>query len=64
MILDNLSAHKATKIKAWCAKHNVELCFTPTYSSWANPISVYRLSADRRARDLGLGRSSARVKFC
>jgi len=44
VILDNLSAHKATKIKAWCAKNNVELCFTPTYSSWANPISS--LSAD------------------
>ena len=41
VILDNLSAHKATKIKAWCAKHNVELCFTPTYSSWANPIECH-----------------------
>ena len=41
MILDNLSAHKATKIRAWCAKNNVELCFTPTYSSWANPIECH-----------------------
>ncbi|HEU0128765.1 MAG TPA: IS630 family transposase [Pseudonocardiaceae bacterium] len=41
VILDNLSAHKAKKIKAWCAKHNVELCFTPTYSSWANPIECH-----------------------
>lgn len=41
VILDNLSAHKATKIKAWCAKHNVELCFAPTYSSWANPIECH-----------------------
>ena len=41
VILDNLSAHKATKIKAWCAKNNVELCFTPTYSSWANPIECH-----------------------
>jgi len=38
VILDNLSAHKGAKIREWCAKHNVELCFTPTYSSWANPI--------------------------
>lgn len=41
VILDNLSAHKSKKIKAWCAKHNVELCFTPTYSSWANPIECH-----------------------
>ena len=38
VILDNLSAHKGSKIREWCAKNNVELCFTPTYSSWANPI--------------------------
>jgi transposase len=41
VILDNLNAHKAKKIKAWCAKNNVELCFTPTYSSWANPIECH-----------------------
>jgi transposase len=41
VILDNLSAHKAKKIKAWCSKNNVELCFTPTYSSWANPIECH-----------------------
>ncbi len=26
---------------AWCEKNNVELCFTPTYSSWANPIESH-----------------------
>ena len=41
VILDNLSAHKAKKIREWCAKNNVELCFTPTYSSWANPIECH-----------------------
>jgi transposase len=42
VILDNLSAHKnKEKIRAWCAKNNVELCFTPTYSSWANPIECH-----------------------
>ncbi|HEV2452158.1 MAG TPA: IS630 family transposase [Streptosporangiaceae bacterium] len=41
VILDNLSAHKNKRIKAWCAGHNVELCFTPTYSSWANPIECH-----------------------
>jgi len=41
VILDNLSAHKSKKIKAWCERHNVELCYTPTYSSWANPIEPH-----------------------
>jgi transposase len=41
VILDNLSAHKSKVIKAWGTKHNVELCFTPTYSSWANPIECH-----------------------
>ncbi|MGQ0679825.1 MAG: IS630 family transposase [Actinomycetota bacterium] len=41
VILDNLSAHKSKKILTWCALHNVELCFTPTYSSWANPIESH-----------------------
>ena len=38
VILYNLSAHKGQKIRDWCERHAVELCFTPTYSSWANPI--------------------------
>lgn len=41
VILDNLSAHKNQKVRTWCSKHNVELCFTPTYSSWANPIECH-----------------------
>lgn len=41
VILDNLSAHKGVKIRAWAAAANVELCFTPTYSSWANPIEAH-----------------------
>ena len=41
VILDNLSAHKGTKIRAWADRHRVELCFTPTYSSWANPIEPH-----------------------
>ena len=41
VILDNLSAHKWQKIRRWCELHNVELCFTPTYSSWANPIEAH-----------------------
>jgi hypothetical protein len=41
VILDNLSAHRGQKMREWCAKHSVELCFTPTYSSWANPIECH-----------------------
>ncbi|MFC5143076.1 IS630 family transposase [Actinomycetospora rhizophila] len=40
VILDNLSANKTPKIRAWAARHRVELCFTPTYASWANPIEA------------------------
>jgi hypothetical protein len=41
VILDNLSAHKGPTIRRWAARNNVELCFTPTYASWANPIEVH-----------------------
>ena len=41
VILDNLSAHKAPRLRDWAARNNVELCFTPTYSSWANPIEAH-----------------------
>ncbi|WP_307038067.1 IS630 family transposase [Streptomyces canus] len=41
LILDNLSAHKGTDIRRWAKKHKVELCFTPTYASWANPIEAH-----------------------
>ena len=41
VILDNLSAHKGVKIRTWAESANVELCFTPTYSSWANPIEAH-----------------------
>jgi hypothetical protein len=38
VILDNLSANKTPAIRAWAARHNVELCLTPTNASWADPI--------------------------
>ena len=41
VILDNLSAHKGPRIRAWAARHAVELDFTPTYASWANPIEPH-----------------------
>jgi DDE superfamily endonuclease len=41
VILDNLSAHKGETIRRWARKNRVELCFTPTYASWANPIEAH-----------------------
>ena len=41
VILDNLSAHRGVQIRQWTARNKVELCFTPTYSSWANPIEAH-----------------------
>lgn len=40
VIMDNLSANKTPAVRAWAARHNVELCLTPTYASWANPIEA------------------------
>jgi hypothetical protein len=41
VILDNLSAHKNARILRWAAQNKVELCFTPTNASWANPIEAH-----------------------
>ncbi|MFF0190300.1 IS630 family transposase [Streptomyces sp. NPDC005244] len=41
VILDNLSAHKGETIRRWAMKHRGELCFTPTYASWANPVEAH-----------------------
>ncbi len=41
MILDNLNHHKNRGVREWCAANGVELAFTPTYGSWANPIEAH-----------------------
>lgn len=41
MILDNLNHHKGRDIREWAKENNVELLFTPTYASWANPIECH-----------------------
>ena len=38
--MDNLSANTTPAVRKWAAAHKVELCLTPTYSSWANPIEA------------------------
>jgi transposase len=40
VIMDNLSANKTPAIRRWARRENVELCFTPTSASWANPIEA------------------------
>lgn len=41
VILDNLNHHKKREVREWCEENDVELAFTPTYSSWANPIEAH-----------------------
>ncbi|SFL16170.1 IS630 family transposase [Streptomyces pini] len=41
VILDNLSAHKGSDIRRRATKNKAELCFTPIYASWANPIEAH-----------------------
>lgn len=39
MICDNVSRHKTTKVAAFLADHsNVQIHYTPTYSSWLNQV--------------------------
>jgi transposase len=40
VVMDNLSANKTPTIRRWAQRENVELCFTPTNASWANPIEA------------------------
>ena len=40
VILDNLATNKTPAIRRWAKRENVELCFTPTNASWANPIEA------------------------
>jgi transposase len=53
IILDNLSAHKTKKVAEFLESHpNVQLHFTPTYSSWLNQVEIWfaRIERDVIAR--------------
>jgi len=42
IIADNLSVHKHESVKEWVVKNKqVELHYTPTYSSWLNQIEIW-----------------------
>ncbi|MBB4908863.1 IS630 family transposase [Actinophytocola algeriensis] len=36
VVVDNFSPHRHPKVRTWCAAHDVELVFLPTYGSWLN----------------------------
>lgn len=41
VILDNLNHHRGQLVRQWSEANAVELVFTPTYASWANPIEAH-----------------------
>jgi transposase len=55
IIADNLSAHKTTKVTDFLARHpNVQLHYTPTYSSWLNQVELWfaKVKRDLLARGI------------
>jgi hypothetical protein len=40
VICDNFCPHRHPKVHTWCADHDVELVFLPTYGSWLNWIEA------------------------
>jgi transposase len=58
VILDNLSAHKTTKVRAFLEEHpHVHLHFTPTYSSWLNQVEIWFAKIEREVIARGVFRS-------
>ena len=48
VIADNLSAHKTKQVDALLAEHpKVHIHFTPTYSSWLNPVELWFAKIER-----------------
>ena len=48
IIVDNLSAHKTSKVAAFLESHpQVKLHFTPTYSSWLNQVEIWFARIER-----------------
>jgi transposase len=48
IILDNLSAHKTQAVRDFLTAHpNVQLHFTPTYSSWLNQVELWFAKIER-----------------
>ena len=48
VIVDNLSAHKTKRVRAFLDAHpRVQLHFTPTYSSWLNQVELWFAKIER-----------------
>ena len=48
IILDNLAAHKTSRVEAFLVQHpRVKLHFTPTYSSWLNQVELWFAKLER-----------------
>ena len=55
IILDNLSAHKTSKVEEFLERHsNVKLHFTPTYSSWLNQVEIWFARLEREVIARGI----------
>lgn len=63
IILDNLSAHKTPLVGQFLAAHpNVQLHFTPTYSSWLNQVEIWFSKLQREVIDRGIFTSVADLR--
>lgn len=63
IILDNLSAHKTPLVHQFLAAHaNVQLHFTPTYSSWMNQVEIWFSKLQREVIDRGIFTSVADLR--
>jgi transposase len=55
IILDNLSAHKTKQVEAFLQDHpQVQLHFTPTYSSWLNQVEIWFARIERKVIARGI----------
>jgi transposase len=63
IILDNLSAHKTPLVRQFLDAHpNVNLHFTPTYSSWLNQVEIWFSKLQREVIDRGIFTSVADLR--
>jgi transposase len=63
IVLDNLSAHKTTKVGEFLEAHpKIKLHFTPTYSSWLNQVEIWFSKIQRDVIDRGIFTSVADLK--
>lgn len=60
IIVDNLAAHKTKQVAAFLDAHpNVQLHFTPTYSSWLNQVELWFSKLQRDVLARGIFKSTA-----